>query len=335
MALAEENDAVSKEGAKNGELVKISMRKIYTVLEMEYINDRKVCLDYLLWLSEAEGFILPNHDTDRILPSESQRNTTGFSVAITDSSAIDYDLAYESSVYSIPLPPLKKWDGAELISRPKIIKSILRSKFTFKAEALKDVSINRPSSAPAKGNKSSSASKVHSAPAECLQDLTSQDHQSASFHLAFTVMNYKNFAVPSQEGLDKTYDRFQKLISQLEIHGEVISQEDANLKLLRSLPSAWNNIVLIIRNKSDPDTLSMDDFYNNMKVYESEIKGQSSSSSNSHNLAFLSLDNPSNTNEIVNTTYSVFAASSKGQASTTSYADDVMFSFFSNQFNAS
>ncbi|GJR36231.1 hypothetical protein Tco_1211915 [Tanacetum coccineum] len=40
------------------------------------------------------------------------------------------------------------------------------------------------------------------------------------------------------EGLDKTYDRFQKLISQLEILSEVISQEDANLKLLRSLPSA-------------------------------------------------------------------------------------------------
>ncbi|GKD99809.1 hypothetical protein Tco_1387793, partial [Tanacetum coccineum] len=63
--------------------------------------------------------------------------------------------------------------------------------------------------------------------------------------------NYENFVVSSQEGLDKTYDRFQKLISQLEIHGEVISQEDANLKLLRSLPSAWNNIALIIRNKSD------------------------------------------------------------------------------------
>ncbi|GJX29560.1 hypothetical protein Tco_0237639 [Tanacetum coccineum] len=66
--------------------------------------------------------------------------------------------------------------------------------------------------------------------------------------------------------------------SQLEIHGEVISQEDATLKLLRSLPSAWNNISLIIRNKSDLDTLSMDDLYNNLKVYESEIKGQSSSS---------------------------------------------------------
>ncbi|GJT46998.1 putative ribonuclease H-like domain-containing protein, partial [Tanacetum coccineum] len=40
------------------------------------------------------------------------------------------------------------------------------------------------------------------------------------------------------------------------------------------------------------------------------------------------------TNEIVNTSYNVSAASSKDQASTASYADDVMFSFFSNQSNA-
>ncbi|GJU92115.1 putative ribonuclease H-like domain-containing protein [Tanacetum coccineum] len=138
----------------------------------------------------------------------------------------------------------------------------------------------------------------------------------------------------NQEGLDKTYDRFQKLISQLEIHGEVISQEDANLKLLRSLPLAWNNIALIMRNKFDLDTLSMDDLYNNLKVYESEIKGKSSSSSNSQNVAFVSLDNSSNTNEIVNTTHSVFATSSKDQASIASYANDVMFSFFANQSNA-
>nr|GFC31047.1 ribonuclease H-like domain-containing protein [Tanacetum cinerariifolium] len=41
------------------------------------------------------------------------------------------------------------------------------------------------------------------------------------------------------------------------------------------------------------------------------------------------------TNETVNTAYSVSAASSKDQASAASYADDVMFSFFSNQSNAS
>ncbi|GKE69177.1 retrovirus-related pol polyprotein from transposon TNT 1-94, partial [Tanacetum coccineum] len=138
-------------------------------------------------------------------------------------------------------------------------------------------------------------------------------------------------------GLDKTYDRFQKLISQLEIHGEVISQEDANLKLLRSLPSAWNNIALIMRNKSDLDTLSMmsmDDLYNNLKVYEAEIKGQSSSSSNSQNVAFVSSENTSSTNEAVNTAHDVSTASSQGQASLSTYADDVMFSFFANQSNS-
>ncbi|GJW44288.1 ribonuclease H-like domain-containing protein [Tanacetum coccineum] len=146
--------------------------------------------------------------------------------------------------------------------------------------------------------------------------------------------NYENFTTSSQEGLDKTYDRFQKLTSQLKIHGEVISQEDANLKLLRSLPSAWKNIALIMRNKSDLDTLSMDDLYNNLKVYKSKIKGKSSSSSNSQNVAFVSSDNSSSTSETVNTAHSVFAASSKDQASTASYVDDVMFSFFSNQSNA-
>ncbi|GJR99668.1 putative ribonuclease H-like domain-containing protein [Tanacetum coccineum] len=65
------------------------------------------------------------------------------------------------------------------------------------------------------------------------------------------------------EGLDKTYDRFQKLISQLEIH-----------------------------------------------------------------------ENTSSTNEAVNTAHEVSTASSQGQASSSTYADDVMFSFFANQSNS-
>ncbi|GJT43809.1 ribonuclease H-like domain-containing protein [Tanacetum coccineum] len=77
------------------------------------------------------------------------------------------------------------------------------------------------------------------------------------------------------EGLDKTNDRFQKLISQLEIHVDLYE-------------------------------LSMDDLYNNLKVYEAEIKSQSSSISNSQN----------------------------GQASSSTYANDVMFSLFANQFNS-
>ncbi|GJX40451.1 hypothetical protein Tco_0255441 [Tanacetum coccineum] len=70
---------------------------------------------------------------------------------------------------------------------------------------------------------------------------------------------YENFSRSSSEGLDQTYDRLQKLISQLEILGETITQEKMNLKFLRSLPSEWKAHTLIWRNKPDLDTLSMDD----------------------------------------------------------------------------
>nr|GEV48738.1 hypothetical protein [Tanacetum cinerariifolium] len=49
--------------------------------------------------------------------------------------------------------------------------------------------------------------------------------------------------------------RLQKLISQLEIQGEVIEQEDINLKLLRSLPSKWKSHALISRNKAEIETI--------------------------------------------------------------------------------
>ncbi|GKA44929.1 hypothetical protein Tco_0737725 [Tanacetum coccineum] len=45
---------------------------------------------------------------------------------------------------------------------------------------------------------------------------------------------YENFFAPSSETLDQTFDRLQKLVSQLEILGEKLSQEDVNRKLLRS-----------------------------------------------------------------------------------------------------
>ncbi|GJU79195.1 hypothetical protein Tco_1276265 [Tanacetum coccineum] len=51
---------------------------------------------------------------------------------------------------------------------------------------------------------------------------------------------FEGFSVSNTEGLHKGYDRFQSLLSQLEIHGAGVSTEDANQKFLRSLPSAWS-----------------------------------------------------------------------------------------------
>ncbi|GJW46303.1 hypothetical protein Tco_0077949 [Tanacetum coccineum] len=80
----------------------------------------------------------------------------------------------------------------------------------------------------------------------------------------------KEKAQRSSEVLDQTFDRLQKLISQLEIHGESISQEDVNQKFLRSLSPEWNTHTIVWRNKPEIDTLSLDDLYNNMNIYEPE-----------------------------------------------------------------
>ncbi|GJT38351.1 hypothetical protein Tco_0938216 [Tanacetum coccineum] len=47
---------------------------------------------------------------------------------------------------------------------------------------------------------------------------------------------YENFNASSSESFDSIFTRLQKIISQLAILGENISQEDLNFKFLRSLP---------------------------------------------------------------------------------------------------
>ncbi|GJS05720.1 hypothetical protein Tco_0322228 [Tanacetum coccineum] len=147
---------------------------------------------------------------------------------------------------------------------------------------------------------------------------------------------FENFTTASNESMDKAYDRFQKLISQLEVHGAPVSKEDINQKFLRSLPPSWSQIALIMRNKPDIDQVDIDDLYNNLRVYEDEMKKTSRSTSNSQNSAFLSSENTSSTNEIstasgnfgVNT---AGGSSSSNQVSSTPGADEVVCSFFSHQ----
>ncbi|GKE42251.1 ribonuclease H-like domain-containing protein [Tanacetum coccineum] len=90
---------------------------------------------------------------------------------------------------------------------------------------------------------------------------------------------YENFSAPSLETLDQTFDRLQKL-----------------------------------RNKPELETMSMDDIYNNLKVYEPEVKGTSSSNTSTQNMAFVSSNNSGKTNEAVNTAHRVSATNTQANA---------------------
>ncbi|GJR10459.1 hypothetical protein Tco_0793111 [Tanacetum coccineum] len=62
-------------------------------------------------------------------------------------------------------------------------------------------------------------------------------------HKTLLKQMYENFSAASTESLNSIFNRLQKIVSQLAILGENISQEDLNLKFLRSLPSKWNTHV--------------------------------------------------------------------------------------------
>ncbi|GKE55543.1 hypothetical protein Tco_1494728 [Tanacetum coccineum] len=58
---------------------------------------------------------------------------------------------------------------------------------------------------------------------------------------------FKGFSISNSEGLHKGYDR--------------------------SLPSSWSQVSLVMRTKPGVDSLSFDDLYNNLRVFESDVKG--------------------------------------------------------------
>ncbi|GKB71249.1 ribonuclease H-like domain-containing protein, partial [Tanacetum coccineum] len=102
------------------------------------------------------------------------------------------------------------------------------------------------------------------------------------YHLKFNFI--KDAKSLFSEVLDQTFDRLQKLISQLEIHGESISQED---------------------------------------IYEPEVKGTSSSTTNTQNVAFVSSNSTNSTNGAVNTAHGATTASTQANVVNSTTIDNL------------
>nr|GEW19243.1 hypothetical protein [Tanacetum cinerariifolium] len=146
---------------------------------------------------------------------------------------------------------------------------------------------------------------------------------------------FENFTGSISEDYDQIHDRLQKLVSQLEIHGVSLSQEDVNLKFLRSLPSEWKTHTLIWRNKANLEEHSLDDLFNSLRIYEAEVKHSSSPGNPTQNIAFVSSSNTDSTTDSVSAATSVFAVCAQLPVSShpniNSLSNAVIFSFFASQ----
>nr|GEV68398.1 uncharacterized mitochondrial protein AtMg00810-like [Tanacetum cinerariifolium] len=108
-------------------------------------------------------------------------------------------------------------------------------------------------------------------------------------------------------------------------------------KLKQYLAPEWLMYTIVWRNRSDLDTMSLDDLYNHLKVYELEV--QKKSESNSHNMAFISLAKNSSEKEEVNTT-SIPTASTQvsptsANVAAASISHDTACAYIASQSNGS
>ncbi|GJZ32134.1 putative ribonuclease H-like domain-containing protein [Tanacetum coccineum] len=155
---------------------------------------------------------------------------------------------------------------------------------------------------------------------------------SKKMQKAVLKQQFEAFTISAKESLEKGYDRFQKLLSQLDALGAGVSDEDANHKFLRSLPPAWDSLAMTMRTKKNIDTLSIDDLYNNLSVFEQDIQKTSSSSLTSDNVAFLSQAKASSSKHkpsLNSGSYSSYTTSSSKATPTATpgLADEVIHSF--------
>ncbi|GJX04457.1 hypothetical protein Tco_0190373 [Tanacetum coccineum] len=133
-------------------------------------------------------------------------------------------------------------------------------------------------------------------------------------------------AIKSRFGGNDESKKMQKYILKQQFEGFSVSNSEGLHKGYdRSLPSAWSQVSLIMRTKPGVDSLSFDDLYNNLRVFENDVKGSTASSSSTQNVAFVS-ENTSSTND-VSTTYS--ASNPSGQNS--QYEQTSSYSLLANQ----
>nr|GEW32984.1 hypothetical protein [Tanacetum cinerariifolium] len=135
--------------------------------------------------------------------------------------------------------------------------------------------------------------------------------------------------------LPDEHQLLQVIVGQLQFMDVEIEQDDLKQKFLTSLAPEWLMHTIVWRNKSDHDTISLDDLYNHLKVYESEV--QKKSEPNSQNMAFISSAKHSSGNEDGNTACVPIPSTnvSTASASVATISQDTACAYIASQSNGS
>ncbi|KAI3692517.1 hypothetical protein L6452_32334 [Arctium lappa] len=99
---------------------------------------------------------------------------------------------------------------------------------------------------------------------------------------------YENFTSSKNESMTQTFDRFNKRIGELATVGVKMDQDDINRKFLRSLGDEWTMYTVSYRQSDNLEEKELDDLYNDLRVFETEVEIKKKPTGYVHNSALLS-----------------------------------------------
>ncbi|GJW33475.1 putative ribonuclease H-like domain-containing protein [Tanacetum coccineum] len=98
------------------------------------------------------------------------------------------------------------------------------------------------------------------------------NEESKKMKKTMLKQQFAEFSVTEEEGLHKGYDRFQKILSQLNQVQARPDNDDINLKFLRALPSSWSQVALALKTRGGLESMSFDDLYNKLRSLELDVR---------------------------------------------------------------
>nr|GEY54402.1 ribonuclease H-like domain-containing protein [Tanacetum cinerariifolium] len=98
------------------------------------------------------------------------------------------------------------------------------------------------------------------------------NEESKKMRKTMLKQQFTEFSVTEEEGLHKGYDRFQKILSQLNQVQARPDNDDINMKFLRALPSSWSQVALALKTRGGLESMSFDHLYNKLKSLELDVR---------------------------------------------------------------
>ena len=105
---------------------------------------------------------------------------------------------------------------------------------------------------------------------ETIETINEGTEEVRENRMEILTSEYEHFRSKTGEGISEVFERYNKLINNLNLHGKFYTIKEINRKFLLTLPSHLEHRITAIRESRDMNEVSLERIYGVLKTYELE-----------------------------------------------------------------